>query len=43
MKKVSNDLFIKNQNCESKSVEIEHVTKYGILGEDDVGRDFKYY
>jgi len=42
-KRLNNQMFIKNTNCESKGVDIELVTKYGILGDDDVGRESAYY
>lgn len=36
-------MFVKNTQCQTEIVELERVSTYGMLGDEDVGREMDHY
>jgi hypothetical protein len=43
IKNQNHKMFVKNTHCHTDVIEVERVTEYGILGDDDVGKDLQHY
>ena len=43
IKNQNHKMFVKNTHCHTDVIELERVTKYGILGDDDVGKELQHY
>jgi len=43
IKNRNHKMFVKNTQCNTDVIELERVTQFGILGDEDVGRDLEHY